>query len=122
MAEAIASRQASDIIEPSSAGLYPLGYIAERTAETLLANGYGVADLSSKPLRRRTIGNADLIVNLSGERLEELLNGWPPVEDWNVPDPYGADVATYQRILEEIESRMRELAERLRAAQCTGKS
>jgi len=39
------------------------------------------------------------------------------VEDWGVEDPYGGDAATYQRILEEIRGRVRELADRLRAEQ-----
>jgi protein-tyrosine-phosphatase len=36
------------------------------------------------------------------------------VEDWDVEDPYGEDLATYRRICEDIEGRVEELAERLR--------
>ena len=36
------------------------------------------------------------------------------VEDWDVEDPYGEDLATYRRICEDIEARVEELAERLR--------
>lgn len=121
MAEAVARREASDVIEPSSAGLYPLGHISSPTAQALLSNGYSIEHLSSKPLRHEAVRSADLIINLSGESLADLT-GLPPIEDWLVADPYGQDPATYQRILEEIESRVRQLAERLRADRRSSKS
>jgi protein-tyrosine-phosphatase len=114
MAESIARRDAADIIEPSSAGLYPLGRVSLGTEEVLLANGYSVDELSSKPLRSEAIKNADLIINLSGERRELIFDDPSRVEDWKVADPYGEDPAIYQRILEEIEGRVRLLASRLR--------
>lgn len=114
MAEAIARHKASDIIEPSSAGLYPLGRVAELTEQTLLANGYPVDDISSKPLTRVAIADADLIINLAGVPLDRIFGPLPNLEVWDVEDPYGADSATYQRILEEIESRVLSLADRLR--------
>lgn len=114
IAESVARRDAADIIEASSAGLYPLGRLSEGTKETLLANGYSVDELFSKPLRREALENADLIINLSGERCELVFDDPFKVEDWKVADPYGEDPATYQRILEEIEGRVRLLASRLR--------
>jgi arsenate reductase (thioredoxin) len=126
MAEAVARQLASDIIAPSSAGLYPLGRLAPATEETLLANGYSVDGLASKPLSRTAIENADVIVNISGQSLGVLLRDWcgfddsvlqPNMETWNVEDPYGAHPATYQRILEELESRVLLLASRLRAGE-----
>jgi len=126
MAEAIARHHASDVIESSSAGLFPLGYLAEPTGQTLLANGYSADGLSSKALRREAVENADLIINLSGRSLEDVVdNGHAvssspiaqKVNDWKVEDPYGEDPATYQRILEELESRVLSLAGRLRSDQ-----
>lgn len=114
MAESIARRDAADIIEPSSAGLYPLGRISAGTEEALLANGYSVEELSSKPLCREALEDADLIINLSGEHRELVFDDPSRVEDWKIADPYGEDPATYQRILEEIEGRVRLLANRLR--------
>jgi arsenate reductase (thioredoxin) len=122
MAESIARRDAADIIEPSSAGLYPLGHIAEPTIEALLANSYSVDGLSSKSISRDAVQHSDLIVNLSGGPLEYLFSSAPSnlrdgqqLENWEVSDPYGEDPATYQRILEEIEGRVRQLTSRLRA-------
>jgi arsenate reductase (thioredoxin) len=122
MAEAVARREAADVIEPSSAGLYPLGRLPELTVETLEANNYSAEGLSSQCISREAVQQAHLIVNLSGTPIEHLFSSGPSrlrngqyIENWDVPDPYGEDPATYQRILEEIESRVRALAERLRA-------
>ena len=124
MAESIARREASDVLEPSSAGLYPLGRISERTEETLRANGYSTEGLSSKSMDSGVVAGVDLIVNLSGISLGGLFGGrlglvsglqsGQIVEDWEIADPYGEDAATYQRILEEIELRIHQLARRYR--------
>jgi protein-tyrosine-phosphatase len=126
MAEAVARQLASDVIEPASAGLYPLGRLAPSTEDTLLANGYSVDGLASKALSRVVLEHTDVIVNISGQPLDDLLRGLcgggfddsllqPKMENWDVEDPYGAHPATYQRILEELESKVLLLASRLRA-------
>lgn len=114
MAEAVARHHAFDVIEASSAGLAPLGYIVEPTTTTLAANGYSVEGLSSKRFSRQAIDSTDLIVNLSGLPID-CLPDRVKVEEWPVEDPYGEDAATYQRILEEIESRVLTLAARFRS-------
>jgi arsenate reductase (thioredoxin) len=122
MAESIARREAADIIAPSSAGLYPLGHIAEPTIETLAANNYSAEALSSKSICREAVRDADLIINLSGMPIEHLFSAGSSrlrptqrVENWEVADPYGEDPATYQRILQRLEARVLQLAGRLRA-------
>jgi arsenate reductase len=117
MAESIARHRAPDIIEPSSAGLYPLGYIVDQTRQTLIANGYPVDELSSKPLRRELLNDTDLVINMSGLPADRVFGEPANVEEWIVEDPYGQDPATYQRILEVIEARVLSLASRLRAVQ-----
>ena len=114
MAEAIARHHASDVLEPSSAGLAPLGYIVDPTTETLAANGYSTEGLASKRLSRQAIDETDVVVNLSGHPIDSLPDR-VKVEEWPVEDPYGADPATYQRILEEIEGRVLTLAARFRS-------
>ena len=52
MAEAIARYDAADVMEPSSAGLSPLGYLAELTKQTLMKNGYSTNGLTSSILTR----------------------------------------------------------------------
>lgn len=114
MAEAIARYDAADVIEPSSAGLSPLGYLADLTKQTLMRNGYSVTGLTSDVLTREAADAADIIINMTGKPLEE--NFWPleKVEDWIVQDPFGADPETYQRVFEGIKRRVNQLALGLR--------
>ena len=47
MGEAIARKDAGDVIEASSAGLYPMGMIPEMTQTTIEKNGYSANGLQS---------------------------------------------------------------------------
>ena len=117
MAEAIAKTDAGDVIEPASAGLYPLGEIPLHTREALRRNGYSAEGLESKRVAPEAWKRADLVINLSGRMRELEFEDYEKVEDWQVGDPYGEDSATYQKILEEIRGRMNGLAGRLRKEQ-----
>jgi len=114
MAESIALRDASDVIDPSSAGLFPLGYIPDSTQQALQNNGFSPEGLSSKPISHDIWDNADLIINLSGRRSDSLFGRSDKIEDWDVADPYGDEPEFFQQILEEIAARVRSLADRLR--------
>jgi arsenate reductase len=117
MAEAIARKVAGDVLEISSAGLYPMGYLPEMTLQTLKKNGYSTENLQSKPVRREELRNIDLVLNMSGDNQAPALDAARRIEHWPVPDPYGEDEATYQTILEDIEGRIQDLSFRLREAQ-----
>lgn len=128
MAEAIARQLAGDIMDPSSAGLYPLGRLAQATEEALFLKGYSTDGLFSKILRLEAMENADLVVNMSGNSIEDYFETrelvecaglGQKIENWEIEDPYGENPATYQRILEELESRIELLAVRLRARERT---
>jgi protein-tyrosine-phosphatase len=116
MAEAIARKDAPQEIEASSAGLAPLGFVAEMTTKTLLRNGYAVDGLASKPISLEAWESADIVVNMSG-RVREFafrnFRGHAKVEDWEIEDPYG-DSEKYQRTYETVQRRVLELARRLR--------
>ncbi len=115
MAEALARHLASDVIEATSAGLAPFGEIVAPTREALAEIGLGVDGQFSKPVRPEDLDRADLIVNLTGRSSESAFRGdWKKVEDWKVSDPYGEDLVVYRRIRDEIEGRVRALADRLR--------
>jgi protein-tyrosine-phosphatase len=114
MAEAIARYDAADVIEPSSAGLIPLGYIAEQTKDTLLQNGYSPNRLTSNALTREAADAADIIINMTGTPIEDTFWDHDKVEDWIVQDPYGDTPETYQRVFEGIRRRVNQLALGLR--------
>jgi len=114
MAEAIARYDAADVIDPSSAGLSPMGAIAEQTKQTLVLNGYSADGLTSDVLTRKAADAADIIINMTGRQREESLWDQKKVEDWIVQDPYGTAPETYQRVFEGIKRRVNQLALGLR--------
>ena len=116
MAESIARRDAADVIEASSAGLSPLGFVPALTTQTLTANGYSIESLDSTPITRAVWDAADIVINMSGAPKERAFMDYGKVEDWDVQDPYGTDLVLYQTIYEDIQQRVTQLAERLRGA------
>jgi protein-tyrosine-phosphatase len=115
MAEAIANKDAAELIEISSAGLSPLGVVQKETLQTIELNGYPVEGLYSKPILADDWAKADLVVNMSGYNKESAFprSEWPKVEDWDIADPYGCNSAVYQRTFDDIRSRIREMIARL---------
>jgi protein-tyrosine-phosphatase len=115
MAEAIARQRASDVIEPSSAGLVPFGEIPGTTVTVLRERGISAEGQSSKPLRSEDMSAADIVINMTGRSGSTIFT--EPVrqiEDWDVGDPYGCDLAVYREIRDQIEARVDDLARRLR--------
>jgi arsenate reductase len=120
MAEAIARHEADDVLEVSSAGLMPMGYLPEMTLQTLTHNGYSTDGLDSKAIDSKVLVETELVLNMSGYERPAALAKASSVEDWPVADPYGEDAATYQTILEEIRGRINKLATRLRNERSAG--
>ena len=115
MAEAIARHRAADVIEPSSAGLVPFGEIPSTTLTVLRESGISADGQSSKPLRPEDMSAADLVINMTGRSGETIFTEpMAQVEDWDVGDPYGFDLAVYREIRDQIETRVEEVARRLR--------
>jgi protein-tyrosine-phosphatase len=116
MAEALARYDAADVIEPSSAGLHPLGYIADLTKQTLMNNGYSAEGLTSDRLTAAVSDAAEIIINMTGRPREVNFSAsdYERIEDWIVEDPYDDDAETYQRVFESLKRRVNQLASGLR--------
>lgn len=114
MAEALARHHASDVIEPFSAGISPLGTIAEGTRLVLLERGIPIGEQRSKGPSEADIDSSDLIVNMTGIPGKALFQPGLAIEDWEIGDPYGEDLAIFRTICDEIEVKILDLAERLR--------
>lgn len=115
MAEAIARHTATDVIEASSAGLVPFGEIPNTTLAVLRERGISADGQSSKPLRPEEMFAADLLINMTGRPGSAIFRQpLGKIEDWDVGDPYGFDLSVYRAICDEIESRVEDLARRLR--------
>lgn len=114
MAESIARHDATDVIEPLSAGLTPLGFLPTLTTQTLIDNECPIDDLISTPITRDVWDAADIVINMSGIPKEQAFPDYQKVEDWDVQDPYGADPAVYQNTYDDIRRRIALLAYRVR--------
>jgi protein-tyrosine-phosphatase len=114
MAEAIARYDAADVIDASSAGVAPLGFIPDLTKRTLTMNGYSADGLTSNKATLEGCNAADIIINMTGAPWAETFSNREKVEDWIVQDPYSTDPETYQRVLEGIQRRIVQLAKGLR--------
>jgi arsenate reductase len=115
MAEAIARHRASDVIEPSSAGLVPFGEIPGTTLAVLRECGISADGQTSKPLRLEDTSAADIVINLTGRSSATIFKQpVAAIEDWDVGDPYGSNLAVYRKIRDQIEKRVEDLAQRLR--------
>lgn len=116
MAEALARHLAADVIEASSAGIAPLGFISPQSIEVLNEKGISMDGQGSKQLTDEMQGAADLIINMT--RLARGANfRRRGVEDWPVKDPFGEVLEAYREVRDEIERRVIVLAERLRQEQ-----
>jgi arsenate reductase (thioredoxin) len=115
MAEAIARHVAEDVMEPSSAGLVAFGEIASLTIAVLDEHGISTNGQTSKSLRSEDLSAADLVINMTGRPGTSLFTEpTPPIEDWDVGDPFGFNLAVYRGIRDQIEERVADLARRLR--------
>ena len=115
MAEAIAKHVAADVIEPSSAGLVALGEITGPTVTVLGEHGISAEGQHSKSLRPEDMSAVDLVVNMTGRSGTSIFTeSAPPVEDWDVGDPFGFNLAVYRAIRDRIEAQIEDLARRLR--------
>lgn len=114
MAEAIARHDASDIIIAESAGIHPLGFIDNTARAVLLERGITMDGQTSKGLRSHLVSTPHLVINMSGVPSRHLFHEWA-FEEWPVEDPFGENLETHRRICDDIERRVLDLAERLRA-------
>lgn len=118
MAEAIARHLVSDIIAAESAGLHPLGFIDPTARAAVEERGMSMEGQFSKGLHNHVLSTPHLTINMSGVPGHSFLKE-RAFEDWAIADPFGEDMETHRRICDDIETRIKALAERLRAESAT---
>jgi protein-tyrosine-phosphatase len=93
----------------------PFGQIPSTTLAVLGERGISSDGQSSKPLRPEDMAEADIVINMTGRSSASIFTEpMGQVEDWDVGDPYGFDLAVYREIRDQIEARVEDLARRLR--------
>ena len=104
MAEALTRHFFLDTVRAASAGMNPLGYVAEETLQVLAEAGIATEGLRSKGLGDINLSEFRLLVNLSTYSLESLLprTFQGKIIRHPVTDPFGRAVEVYRQTREAI--------------------
>lgn len=114
MAEAMARGLGGLGVTAFSAGLRPTGRVAWGTLETLRLLGFDPSGLTSKGLGEVPLDEMDVFVSLIGTQgLTYLPQTGAKRVAWEIRDPYGEDLATYQRVARDLVPRIGSLLEDL---------
>jgi arsenate reductase len=112
MAEAMARKYGSDVINPASAGLSAVAVSYPLTKSILLEKNVDPGIHIPRRFTDMKLKNFDLIVNMSGETLP--MDAGVPVEVWEIEDPFGRTEETFRKVRDEIEMRVMHLILRIR--------
>jgi arsenate reductase len=112
MAEALARKYGSDVLEVSSAGLSPAMNNTPYTRTVLAEKNVELGNHLPRRFRDLDVSKYDLIVNMSGSMLPRTIG--VPVEDWRVDDPMGGSEDEFREARETIEMLVMRLVLRAR--------
>jgi len=114
MAEALARHLAPDLIEASSAGLYPAQIIQPETIQVLAERGLKLEPRNPQSMLLMDPTGIDLVVNMSGAPLGHLLYSFGGHEIlWKIKDPIGQPISVYRNVRDQIEKKLLELINEL---------
>lgn len=109
MAHGWAEKLGEEHVLVASGGSKPAGRVRAKAIEVMAEVGIDIAEHRSQPIDEAFVEQADVIVTMGcGEDDCPAFVGKQLV-DWPLEDPAGQDVATFRRVRDEIEARVREL-------------
>ena len=118
MAEGFARHHHSELMDVSSAGLFPASIVQPETIAVMADKGVSLEGQSPKPISAVDWNSMDLVVNMSGL---PMLQAMPGLEGlnlmWVVDDPVGRSNRVYNKVRDRIEELVDGLAETLRSQQ-----
>jgi protein-tyrosine-phosphatase len=112
MAEGFARRYGADVMKVLSAGLSPASIVQPLTKKVMEEKNINIDDQFPKDLSAISIGEVDLIVNISGNKLPTQLQ--IEVRDWAVEDPIAKSEDLYLKVRDQIEQQVMRLILELR--------
>jgi protein-tyrosine-phosphatase len=115
MAAALLEDLAGDRVRVESAGTQPIEEIHPAVIEVMRERGIDLADRRPSRLRDESVREADVVITMGCGDECPYYPG-KRYEDWEIPDPTGRSLEEVRDIRDEIESRVRDLLERLRAS------
>lgn len=113
MAEGFARRYGADIMESSSAGLYPAATVAPLTQKVMRDRGIDLSAHCPKTLYEAPGSPHDLVVNISGLPLPPEIRAAQLT--WTVQDPVAGPESLHVQVATQIESLVMQLILELRA-------
>jgi arsenate reductase len=104
MAEAWANHFGKGRVQASSAGLFPLGSIAEDTYMVMREKGIPLDGQWSKSLRDVVVAEMDVVVGMGCEVDCPVPVGFKGrVVDWEIPDPFGRGTESFRNVRDMVE-------------------
>ena len=114
IAEALANHHGDGRVRAWSAGSRPLGEIIPQTYEVIQEKGISLEGHSSKGLKDVPLDKMDVVVGMGCEVACPVPVGFKGrVIEWNIPDPYGRELAFFRSVRDSIERQVRALLEDL---------
>jgi arsenate reductase (thioredoxin) len=101
MAEAFARAYGTDVLVPSSAGLFPANALPPDTLRAMEEKNLDLSGQVPKSLEDLDGAKFDLILNMSGFPLPPVGGG--AVREWQVPDPIVMDYKGHCAVRDRIE-------------------
>lgn len=107
-AKVLTEHYAAGRVEVRSAGSEPGASVNPQVAAVLAGRGLSSADEVPTLLTRDLVGEADVVVTMGCGETCPVFPGKRYL-DWTVEDPAGRDRATVERIVDDIDHRVRNL-------------
>lgn len=107
-AQVLARHYGGDAIDVRSAGSEPGGGVNPVVAEVLAERGLPVGDHVPTLLDRGLVARSDVVVTMGCGETCPVFPG-KRYEDWPVDDPAGLGIEAVRRIVDDIDTRVREL-------------
>jgi arsenate reductase (thioredoxin) len=111
-AKVLAEHHGGDRVQVRSAGSEPGDSLNPMVVQVLKERGLSTEREQPKLLTHDGVQGADIVITMGCGETCPVFPG-KTYEDWPLDDPKGQDLDTVRRIVDEVDSRVRDLLERL---------
>ena len=114
IAEGLSKVLGAGLYKAYSAGIAPLGMVANGVYEIMARRGIDISDQYSKGLEEIPIAEMDYIIGMASFPLERIIPYYYNGEtiQWEIPDPYGEGVQAYEMVADIIEANIKKFIEK----------
>ena len=111
-AQVLAAHHGGDGVDVRSAGSEPGDGVNAMVAAVLRERGLSTVDHVPTLLTFEGVREADIVITMGCGETCPVFPG-KRYEDWQVDDPKGQDLETVRRIVDDVDSRVRDLLQRI---------